>query len=846
MAAIAHRTSKTKSRHGNRPIPPELVLQETTPQRSQTLSSNSSSSLNSQPSQQQQQQQQLHASFQGHGQQQYHHQQRQPLSLNDPHSGVGLGGGVTQFQTYTAQYPSYRPYTPTTPTTPTALHPIAIPMTPTAGAGLAISPRSEHSASFPSLPKPVSTAGGLFPYGKSHRGSVTRRMPSNEHSLYDPYRSRQPGMSANRVKNEYQAQSPKRDSPATFPQHPQPYYNGHGSNEELHNLHVQLLDGSALTDEQAFAMMHPPPPIGQREDHYRHSPTLLASQTLAATYTGRPESPFQPYLPYQPYSNQQQLPSPTIADAYRSSSSMSSPSPGLGPYLTHYGVHEERTEYKADPYRSAYSQSVSNNNNNSAAAATAAASQHSPYLGSGKGSPNMHDDFSSSFESRLSGLSSQPNSSNSLRYPMRDLAGQDSNQALSASYYEHGAQGRKQQQQQQFKKATGTATSSEKGAVQSDPDLPTAVTSPAGHHTRLSTNQHPSQSSKTDSSGTKKAKTVEEDEDDEILRKLGVLSAGSSASRSGGTRSGLTQASGRSRRKGQWTSDSEEEDRAKASAKRRRGAGSSRRRRDGQGRCCCCTTRVCIIITLSFLVCLGLTFFFVIPRTPVFTFESVLPEGPVETSKDGIEELFSIRLRVDSKANYLPIRLNRLDLTIVLESGTAKIADNANLASSFVIQPRVAEVVAIPMKLQYQTAKKGDMILDDLVEACTPIQQSPRARLPSPQGGQPLGFDIIVVGKLDIWGLSWVWKPEFSFPAQDVPCPINAASNQPNGGSVNLPPSPSSGVVTVPPATALVQGVIIGAPTATLDSSLPITTHANMVAGKTTSAASLPVPTPTF
>jgi hypothetical protein len=414
-------------------------------------------------------------------------------------------------------------------------------------------------------------------------------------------------------------------------------------------------------------MMHPPPSIGQREDHYRHSPTLIASQTLAASYTGRPESPFHPYLPYQPYSNQQQLPSPIIADAYRSSGSMSSP--GLGPYLSHYGAHEERSEYKADPYRSAYSQSTSNNhhnnNSNSAAAATAAASLHSPYLSSGGGSPNMHEDFSSSFESRFSGHSSQPNSSNSLRYPMRDLAGQDSNQALSASYYEHG----RNQLQQQSKKAIPTATSSENGGTRSDPDLPTAVGSPFGKHTRQSTNQHPSQPSKTDSSGTKKAKTVEEEEDDDILQKLGVLSAGSSASKSGGTRSGLTQASDRSRRKGQWTSDSEEEGRAKAGGGRRRRGGSGRQRRYAQGRCCCCSTRACIVITLSFLVCLSLTLFFAIPRTPVFTYESVLSDGPVQTTKDGIEEPFTIQLLVDSTANYLPIRVNSLDLTVCLHLG---------------------------------------------------------------------------------------------------------------------------------------------------------------------------------
>ncbi|KAG9067968.1 hypothetical protein KI688_011559 [Linnemannia hyalina] len=656
-------------------------------------------------------------------------------------------------------------------------------MTPTA-----ISPRSEHSASFPSLPKPASTAGGLFPYGKGgHRGSITRRMPSNEFSLYDPYRSRQPGISANRVKNDYQAQSPKRDSPATFPNHSHPYYSGHGSNEELHNLHIQLLDGSGLTEEQAFAIMHPPPFIGQREDQYRHSPTLVASQTLAASYTGRPESPFQPYLPYQPYSNQQQLPSPTIADAYRSSGSMSSP--GLGPYLSHYGVHEDRSEYKADPYRSAYSQSTSNNHhNNNTNSAAAAASLHSPYLGSGGGSPNMHEDFSSSFESRVSGLSSQPNSSNSLRYPMRDLAGQDSNQALSASYYEHG----RNPLHQQSKKATATVTSSENGAMQSDLDFSTAVAIPSGKHARQSRNQHPSQPSKTDSSGTKKAKTVEKDEDDDILQKLGVLSAVSSASRSGGTRSGLTQASGRSRRKGQWTSDSEEEGRAKAG---------------------------------------------------VFTYESVMPNGPVSTSNDGIEEPFHIQLLIDSTANYLPIRLNSLDLKIWLQTEGIKIADNVNLASAFVIQPRVEEVVSIPMKLQYRTVTKGnvvDRILDDLIEACTPTP-SPMPILSTLPNKQPLGVDVVVGGKLDVWGLSWVWKPAFSFSVENIPCPINAASQSSSN------PSSSSGVVTIPPATAFVAGITAVVPSMTLDPSqpTPTPTRTSVDAEKTTSAASFPPSTPT-
>ncbi|KAG0264851.1 hypothetical protein BG011_005974 [Mortierella polycephala] len=206
MAAIVPRNSRT--RQHTRRTPPDLKLQETSSSstssgRVQTLSnSNSSASINSQRSQLQQQQQQQHY-YQGQG------PQRQP----SPHHAdplTGGGGGLNQFHAYSAHYPSYRPYTPTTPTTPTAVHALAIPMTPTAaaiGSGFPISPRLEHSASFSgqngNSKSAVSMAGGLFPYTNKNqrRSSTTRRIPSNESSLYDPYRSRQPGVSSNRVKN---------------------------------------------------------------------------------------------------------------------------------------------------------------------------------------------------------------------------------------------------------------------------------------------------------------------------------------------------------------------------------------------------------------------------------------------------------------------------------------------------------------------------------------------------------------------------------------------------------------------------------------------------------------------
>ncbi|KAI7816687.1 hypothetical protein BC939DRAFT_33542 [Gamsiella multidivaricata] len=208
METLAPRNPRT--RHNSRPTPPELHLLGTPKSLpSQVSSTTSLSSINSLPSQHQHQQQQQHG--------QAHPRQQLPSHNHDLQSRGNTAGSSTQLQTYGAHYPSYRPYTPTTPTTPTALHALtmSMPATPTLaamGSGFPVSPRMDHSPAFSSTStsnssgqsKTVvapSTAGGLHPYTKAQRASSTRRVPSSESSLYDPYRSRQPGVSANRVKN---------------------------------------------------------------------------------------------------------------------------------------------------------------------------------------------------------------------------------------------------------------------------------------------------------------------------------------------------------------------------------------------------------------------------------------------------------------------------------------------------------------------------------------------------------------------------------------------------------------------------------------------------------------------
>ncbi|KAG0339865.1 hypothetical protein BG004_006642 [Podila humilis] len=819
MAAIIPRPSRTRLHNkATRPAPPCLKLHDTTPQQTLTLSDSNSSSSNHS----------LSGPGNGSGNNtgtgigsgpllgagrtnnsQSNSNLNQPQRTTSPDSQSGGSGGSAHSglasMPFSTSYPSYRPYTPTTPTTPSIAH--SVPMTPTSnssnsvvyGLGFPLSPRHEgFSGHSVRQHQYGNSSGGLYPTftatSKGQRTTGTRRMPSNDTSLYDPYRSRQPGVSANRVKSEYQAQSPMRESHATFPT--QSYHGGRGSSEHVYEFPHHLLDGSVLTDEQAFAMMHAPPTAVHREDLYRASPTLTASQTLAATYSHvRPDSPFQtfqPYHSYQPYSGSRDLPSPGAPPSISGFSSQSLVS-------TPYMALEEKCESRAaDPYRSAYSQQQQHPSSVGKAdgatqqlASPALGSQNTHSLGS---SPIMNDEFSSSFESRFSGMNNNSNNSSNNnnnvtpRYAMHVLANQESNHALSASFYE----GRRA-------KSTTTA-SSERGGVAdramtdiSDPkdldqdhDLSASGISagdPSSMHTRTSTSlahQTSSQPSKTDSAGTHKARTVEDAENDVILQKLGVFNRDS-----GGARSGMTHSSGRTRRKGQWTDDSEEEGRSRGMARRRRSA-------------------ICLGMTLSFMVCLAITLFFVVPRTPAFSFESLTSDGAPAFTKDRIRQLFSIQILVDSQSNYLPIRVDAFD--IWLQMSGDKIADNYDLPSSLAIEPGVVQVMSMPMRLDYKIQRhedgEEDTTFDTLMTACQPMRDNSSSidnwkTLPK--------LDLTVGGRLHVWGLSWVWKPEFRFSVDRVPCPTNAkpSSSQPDAQGNPLFPSSTPRTI-MPTVTAIV------------------------------------------
>ncbi|KAG0204857.1 hypothetical protein BGX28_003354 [Mortierella sp. GBA30] len=472
-----------------------------------------------------------------------------------------------------------------------------------------------------------------------------------------------------------------------------------------------------------------PPLVPGEQQSYLQSPTLSASQSLLARTQAGP--------------------------------GVSGVIGGVSGYIPGSGG-EDRLDYVVDPYRSAYAQ------------------QHgasSPYHGSAvppddlnQGSYNPRYSFASSNGAAVGG--------GGQRYPMHTLQSQGSNQALLSSAF-----------RPQASTAT-TAPSSESefgGGKGSEPDHDISEESGgrgimhSGRSRQSSAAMH--QFSSTESGMSRRMhkgdeEEAEEDENAEILQRVSQshLRNGGAVTENNGGKNNRRSNSTR-RIKGLASFDDSEEE------GQERGA---TRRKDSK-RCWCCSRRVCVYISFFLAICLGVALFFVVPRAPSFSYYSVKALGPPVVTKDQIEEPFTLQIRADNNDNYLPFRLTSMEMTVWLKLGMTKIGNNDDFASSFVIKPRQISVISVPMTLSYTSLMidtNADGTLQELISACRPVD--PNAN------GPVQGINLTFGGKMHVWGLSWIWKPQFSFNVDGVPCPVNARDPVELPPPAHLPSTPST------------------------------------------------------
>ncbi|KAI9234749.1 MAG: hypothetical protein BYD32DRAFT_438950 [Podila humilis] len=467
-----------------------------------------------------------------------------------------------------------------------------------------------------------------------------------------------------------------------------------------------------------------------------HHGSVSSSPTSASLlYHGSPTMPNQYQAPldgYHGHTSRAMSPSPHMApvDPYRSAYSQQQL----------YQYQQQQHPYQQQPY-----------------------SPYQTHLTSHGSSPMVsYDDVSSSHDSRYSG-STKPN-----QFPMYSLSRQNSNQALTAAYQHH---------QQQLQHAQNLARRD------SSIDLAGAVRPHSQQSMTLLSPQPMRAGSKTVSSSTGsrrlQSETEEEEENAEILQKVsqsGSRSGMTLASRSTGKNSKRFGRGGKEHKSSDIDDDDEEEGQEKG----------ANRQRDGK-RCWCCSRRMCVYMSFLFLLCLSVALFFVLPRSPAISFVSAQGPDPV-FSRGRIQESFTLQMRVDSSDNYLPIKLSSVEMTVWWKLDGTKIGTNEGLSSSVTIHPKMVQTISLPMAFDYQSLRidpNTDGVLDTLTKACTP--------LPAGSTQLPNRLNLTFGGKMKVWGLSWIWKPEFSFNV-GMACPNNAKDQ-------DTPdvPSPST---TPPPATA--------------------------------------------
>ncbi|KAF9951043.1 hypothetical protein BGZ72_007343 [Mortierella alpina] len=163
---------------------------------------------------------------------------------------------------------------------------------------------------------------------------------------------------------------------------------------------------------------------------------------------------------------------------------------------------------------------------------------------------------------------------------------------------------------------------------------------------------------------------------------------------------------------------------------------------------------------------------------------------PPVVTRDHIEEPFTLQVRVDNSDNYLPFRLNSMDMKVWMKIDFTNIGNNDDLPSNYVIKPRQISDISIPMALNYTSLKidtNADGTLQALFTACKPVP----ANSPDPV----VGLNLVFGGTMHVWGLSWVWKPQFSFNVDSAPCPVNAREPVEIAPPSPPQPTPSSGPV---------------------------------------------------
>lgn len=112
----------------------------------------------------------------------------------------------------------------------------------------------------------------------------------------------------------------------------------------------------------------------------------------------------------------------------------------------------------------------------------------------------------------------------------------------------------------------------------------------------------------------------------------------------------------------------------------------------------------------------------------------------------------------------------------------------------------------------YSIDTNADGTFQTLIAACRP--------------DNPTVMSLTIGGKINFWGLSWIWQPQFGLNVGNIDCPVNAkdpSTTPPPPPVVVQPPPPASSGTSAPTSGATASGTPGAGRSATPTSGAPAT-----------------------
>ncbi|KAG1141497.1 hypothetical protein G6F37_006465 [Rhizopus arrhizus] len=193
-----------------------------------------------------------------------------------------------------------------------------------------------------------------------------------------------------------------------------------------------------------------------------------------------------------------------------------------------------------------------------------------------------------------------------------------------------------------------------------------------------------------------------------------------------------------------------------------------KKKRRKKGTICGLGYRTVGLILLLLLIVVVIIWYFVWPRVPTLSVSSVNDNADIKvitnSTKKSISTQWNVSLSADNSANWVPTRLNSIDLAIY--DAKTLVPFGSGSLGVMMLAPRKKSTISIPMTIYYATDSLNDTTFQDLYNACG-VQIS--SNVPSENRQDVL--NVTFHATFHISGI--VWNPSRDINVHSLSCPTS-------------------------------------------------------------------------